>query len=685
MAIRNTTLITKNSNIVNRPLPTSGLFRGEAIVNTADGILYYSGNTSSTAEWTPAGTGATESTYFEVGSNLFNLRLRNQITEYQGESGSDLVGKFLSGTTNGFVLADISSIGGVTDYTYNPLNNTFTITQADSSTLSATINEVSGFTVNGDLLTNDLTITGTALYNNAATGVDNNEIVNWGVLTSYTQTNDVYVTGATYTPSDNDDNETLFELEYAGSLITGPHTLIGSDTFVTGGTYDNNSADIEFYKNDGTTFTVDLSNLNLNDTFSTGSTLVQSSNNDNNEQIVQISGNSGFTPYNITGLTDTYITGFTFTSNTLTIRQNDGSELEAELDSFDLSNIFSAVTFDINTTGGITANSFSGNSFSGGTFYGDGSNLTGIDNFYVTGGTFNYDSQNLNGTLTLDRNDSISFNITGFKDVQTTGATLINDTVFFDTNESLSAYTLDLSSLDVNDTFTTGFTYNSVNNTLTISRNESQPDLNVTITTFSGLTLSNLTEGRVVYVGNNGLLTDESGFEYDNSTNLLTVGNIFVNNPSGTTANIGQGGLEIGSGGSFSNPGTGDLTVHGDLTVFGDTTTISTSELYIEDPQIELNYNPTGDTSVTSVGSGILIQDGGGVSGQDVKIGVGQLFGSSISGDTSEYTSTTGFENRGWVTQLNDIVIRNSSPVNFGDPDGVRVLAEGDVLDGGLF
>ena len=609
MTIRNTTLITKNSNIVNRPLPTSGLFRGEAIVNTADGILYYSGNTSSTAEWTPAGTGATESTYFEVGSNLFNLRLRNQITEYQGESGSDLVGKFLSGTTNGFVLADISSIGGVTDYTYNPLNNTFTITQADSSTLSTTINEVSGFTVNGSLLTNDLTITGTALYNNVATGVDNNEIVNWGVLTSYTQTNDVYVTGATYTPSNNDDNETLFELEYAGSLITGPHTLIGSDTFVTGGTYDNNSADIEFYKNDGTTFTVDLSNLNLNDTFSTDSTLVQSSNNDSNEQIVQINGNSGFTPYNITGLTDTYITG----------------------------------------------------------------------------GTFNYDSQNLNGTLTLDRNDSVSFNITGFKDVQTTGATLINDTVFFDTNESLSAYTLDLSSLDVNDTFTTGFTYNSVNNTLTISRNESQPDLNVTITTFSGLTLSNLTEGRVVYVGNNGLLTDESGFEYNDSNNLLTVGNIFVNNPSGTTANIGQGGLEIGSGGSFSNPGIGGLTVHGDLTVFGDTTTISTSELYIEDPQIELNYNPTGDTSVTSIGAGILIQDGGGVSGQDVKIGIGQLFGSSISGDTSEYTSTTGFENRGWVTQLNDIVIRNSSPVNFGDPDGVRVLAEGDVLDGGSF
>ena len=50
--------------------------------------------------------------------------------------------------------------------------------------------------------------------------------------------------------------------------------------------------------------------------------------------------------------------------------------------------------------------------------------------------------------------------------------------------------------------------------------------------------------------------------------------------------------------------------------------------------------------------------------------------------DVTEYVASTGYENRGWVTQLNDIVIRSS---NITTPNGVRVLAEFDVLDGGTF
>jgi len=114
MAIRNTTHVLKNSDIVNRPLPGS-LLKGEPIVNTADGILYFSGVTTSTSEWTPAGTGTTAN-FFEVGSNLYDLRLRNQITKYQGIDGSGLIGKFLSGTSTGFVLADISEINGISGF-----------------------------------------------------------------------------------------------------------------------------------------------------------------------------------------------------------------------------------------------------------------------------------------------------------------------------------------------------------------------------------------------------------------------------------------------------------------------------------------------------------------------------------------------------------------------------------------
>jgi hypothetical protein len=48
----------------------------------------------------------------------------------------------------------------------------------------------------------------------------------------------------------------------------------------------------------------------------------------------------------------------------------------------------------------------------------------------------------------------------------------------------------------------------------------------------------------------------------------------------------------------------------------------------------------------------------------------------------TEYTGLNGFTNRGLVTQLNDIVIRNN---NVTIPNGVRVLAEFDILDGGSY
>ena len=82
MAIRNTQLVLKNSNIPNKPFSGGTFLQGEAFVNTADGILMFSGNTQSTSEWTPAGTGG-NANFFEVGSNLYDLRLRNRLTKYE--------------------------------------------------------------------------------------------------------------------------------------------------------------------------------------------------------------------------------------------------------------------------------------------------------------------------------------------------------------------------------------------------------------------------------------------------------------------------------------------------------------------------------------------------------------------------------------------------------------------------
>lgn len=638
MATRNTTHILKNSDIVSRPLPSS-LLKGEPIVNTADGIVFFSGVTTSTSEWTPAGTGTT-SNFFEVGSNLYDLRVRNKITHYNDLT--NLSGKFLSGTTSGFELANISDITGVdtfvTGFTYDDVN-TFTIYRNQGlADLTSTISVLSGITYYGD---------GTGLTNIPISGV-----VNLQTELDSKIENGVNSGGAEEIFSGKSGTDLYFRTLSGGSntSISTIGDIIRVDvsippstnTFVTGGTYSDVTDTITLTRNDDVT--VDITGVT--DTFVTGNTLT-AANNNTNTQSAQLEYNIPVAggPYFIT-TQNTFTTGGTYNVGTTSIDfdKNDGSTF-----SVDLSNI------DVNDT-------------------------------FVTGGTNNSATDNTNSAsidLLYNQDVAPSTYSLPYTDTFTTGGTYNNGTslITFDQNDG-SNFTVDLSTIDVNDTFVTGFTYNSTNNTFTISRNEGEPNLTTSIDTVSGLTISNLTAGRVVYVGTGGELTDESGFEYNDTTNLLTVGDLNVTNASGTTATIGQGGLVIGSGGSTSTSGVGDLTVHGDLTVFGDTTTISTSELYVEDPQITLNYNPTGDTSTTSIASGLRIQDGDG-SGNDVFYTVAQM-NTFTGGDVTEYSGANGYTNRAFLTQLNDIVIRNTNSNN-GAPDGDRVLAEGDVLDGGTY
>jgi len=392
--------VLKNTSIINRPLPNS-LLAGEPIVNTAEGIMYFSGVTSSTTSgWTQSDSG---STFWEVGSNLYDLKIRHRIIKYDNQTGTGLVGKFLSGTTSGFVLADISDIKGV-------------------------------------------------------------------------------------------------------------------DSYVTGGT-------------------------------------------------VSYSGPDG----------------------TLTLRYN---------------------------------------------------------------------------------NDKPNVTINGFSNEFTTGATLIGTTVYFDTNRNLSGFTLDLSAFDPSgDTYVTAFTYND--NKLTISQNN-EPDLSVYINSVTGLTvngdlsITDLGVNRVVYTKGSGILTTESTFEYDDTLNKLSVNNIDVAN---------------------------DLVVYGDLTIFGQSVSAFTSQLYVEDKNITLNWNPTGNTSSSSIQAGWTIQDGDGLD-SDVNLEIVRM--KNLTGltsteipDVTEYAGqSTGYSNRGWITQLNDIVIRSTSITDsgvVGSINGVRVLAEFDILDGGTY
>ena len=524
MAIRNTTHILKNSDIINRPLP-SVLLKGEPIINTADGIMYFSGVTTSTSGWTQSGP--TTPSFFEVGSNLYDLKIRNQITAYSGIT--NLSGKFLSGTTSGFVLADITNISGVdtyvTGFTYS--NNLLTIKQNNGlSDLTASINTMTGLTVNGDLtVTGTTSLSGSTYLYAPVTMTNPYSVVNVTTLTSYTQTNDVYVTGNTLTAANNDTSTQNAQLTYHGTPLDGPHFITTENTFTTGGTYNNSTKQITFNKNNGAggNYTVDLSAIDVNDTYVTGGTITTSPSN--------------------------------------------------------------------NSISGVTTLAYSDGSYP-------------------------------------------------------------------------STYTLPFT-----DVFTTGFTYNTTNNTFTLKDNSGNT-FNQSFNTVSGLTLSNLTAGRVVYVGSGGLLTDESGFTYDDGTNTFSV-------PSDGAVNVGTGGLNV----------TGDAVIQGSLTVFGPSISAFTSQLYVEDSNISLNYNPTGNTTVTSLGAGWVIQDGNGVNGGNVNLNINRLdtltgLTASNTPSVTEYTASTGYANRGFVTQLNDIVIRST---DISTPNGVRVLAEFDILDGGQY
>ena len=123
----------------------------------------------------------------------------------------------------------------------------------------------------------------------------------------------------------------------------------GSNTFVTGTTFGSNQSITR--RNDGADVliltggtNVTLSNPSSNQIkidvavpsgdnfFSTAGTVTQSATTGDTAITLQIVGNSGFSPYSITGITDTFVNDFTFSSNTFTITQNDGSSFDSSLE-----------------------------------------------------------------------------------------------------------------------------------------------------------------------------------------------------------------------------------------------------------------------------------------------------------------------------------------------------------------
>ena len=140
--------------------------------------------------------------------------------------------------------------------------------------------------------------------------------------------------------------------------------------------------------------------------------------------------------------------------------------------------------------------------------------VTGGTNTFVTGGTYNDVTQN------IDFSGSIGFppfsvSLAGIStsDTFVTGATLNGFTLEIDRNNGEPQITVDLSPLTGDtDTFVTGFTYNSSNNTFSITNNDNDT-FSAYIDAVSGLTINDYTlplsdgeEYQVVRTDGNGNL-----------------------------------------------------------------------------------------------------------------------------------------------------------------------------------
>jgi hypothetical protein len=202
---------------------------------------------------------------------------------------------------------------------------------------------------------------------------------------------------------------------------------------------------------------------------------------------------------------------------------------------------------------------------SGGTLSGSGQTVL-VDlptfNDLITSGTYS------GGTLTLSTSNGADVTVNGFftgsTDVFTTGASYNNGIIYFDTNVSPSAYTVNISSLtgDSN-TFLTGVTYDNLTNTITLTDN-TNTTFNAYIDSVSGLTVNGSLSVNTI-----------SATTYQNlpiDPNTYVTGYTYTNNKFTIKQNNGQPDL-------YANIDTmTGLTVNGSLSA----TTIQTSNTYIE-------------------------------------------------------------------------------------------------------
>jgi hypothetical protein len=516
-----------------------------------------------------------------------NVPKNNELTQILSRDSSDGAIKYRD--VQSIISAATSQDTFVTGFTYDDVN-TFTIGDNSGSTFNASINVLSATTISATTYFGD----GSNL-----TGIPLQDLESVLTVGNTTGANDIYIND-TYRVYWNNgvwvgrmgtDIPFTANRTYTLPDATGTVALTSdiTDTFVSGGTYDTVSKNINFSGNSvDTTFDVDLTSLISS---VSGDTFVLSGNANAGTSELTFSNNTGGT--------------FTVTNSAALFSDN-----------------------DINVTGGTYNPSNGCVSFetnSGTTFEICGF-VTGLTDTFVTGGTYN-DSTDI---ITFTNTSGNTFNVTGITDSYTTGSTINGTTIQFDNNLlGLNYYNVDLLPLLSGKTNNTTFnTYTSDTQTIINTKISGATNL-IETGIFGQKNGENLEFKGITSTGGTVTITNDStsvnieipidtntfvtGFTYDNSNNLT----ISRNDGSGFTTNIGtMTGLTVNGGLSATTVsactgiytsnlyGCSPITVHDNIQSITSSATGATSFAFGKNVNAFGNYSHAEGYSTTASGYG---------------------------------------------------------------------------------
>jgi hypothetical protein len=545
-----------NGNLIYYTNSPSGWNPGDTIST----ISSATDNVLVTKEWVDSQvSGLTDNNDFTTGATLINNTIyfdRNDSSSAYTIDLTDIV--FSGGSGNCISDLFVTNIYGCSPITFND-----ELILVSGITLSST-------PVNNNVLTQILardSSTGEIGYRDASS------------IISAATSQDKFITGGTYSQSGS--SITLFRNDNVPIQITGITT---DDTFITGMTFNPVNYQITSTRNDGvSTPSIDLSILSADVTI-TGGTY------DIDTGVVTFTNNSGGT-FNVSGftsgMTDTYTTTANLSGNSITFDSNiNGSnfynvDLTPILSGKTDVSLFNSHTGDTSNPHNVTIEQLSGVSetlFN--TYTGDTSTLlsTKVSNGNNIGGGNGELFKNKTGTtlnfrtLSGGTNTTVTavgdVNVIDVVDIFTTGSTLIGETIYFDTNDSLSAYTSDLSPLVIWEnssgsgsvvnkgggnslagmsslSFGTNNVENSfgVNNTL-IGNQNILSGFNATVTVFGSQNINDSSVSTFITGGQNE--------NYGTNSNLLGTQNIIYGNNSNATDNTLIGTQNIVYSGSYN-------------------------------------------------------------------------------------------------------------------------------------